>query len=85
MLAMNDGTLPGFLTEIFPTHLRFSGFALCFNMGNALLGGTAPLIATLLIKHTGSDLAPAWYLVVVAIVSMIAIMFSTETAHKKLS
>lgn len=85
MLAMNDGTLPGFLTEIFPTHLRFSGFALCFNMGNALLGGTAPLIATLLIKHTGSDLAPAWYLVAVAIVSMIAIMFSTETAHKKLS
>ncbi|MDK4688870.1 MFS transporter [Kingella negevensis] len=84
ILAMNDGTLPGFLTEAFPTHLRFSGFALCFNMGNALLGGTSPLLATLLIKHTGSDLAPAWYLSGIAVIALIALRFSQETANKKL-
>lgn len=35
MLAMNDGTLPCFLTEIFPTRVRYSGFAFSFNTANA--------------------------------------------------
>lgn len=84
ILAMNDGTLPSFLTEIFPTSLRFSGFAFCFNLGNALLGGTAPLVATTLIYETGNKLAPAWYLAAIAVVALIAIMFSRETANKAL-
>ncbi len=84
ILAMNDGTLPGFLTEIFPTSLRFSGFALCFNLGNALLGGTAPLVATTLIYETGNQLAPAWYLAGIAVIALIAIMFSKETANDEL-
>ena len=54
---MNGGTLPTFLCELFPTRVRFSGFALSFNAANALFGGTAPLIATWLIGATGSKLA----------------------------
>lgn len=76
MLAINDGTLPCFLTELFPTSLRFSGFALCFNAGNALLGGTAPLVATLMIQYSDSALAPAWYLVAVSVVALVAILCS---------
>ena len=49
LLTMNDGTLPVFLAEIFPTRVRYSGFALSFNTANALFGGTAPFVATLLI------------------------------------
>ena len=56
MLAMNDGTLPCLLAEIFPTRVRFSGFALSFNIANALFGGTAPFIATWLIR----SLATSW-------------------------
>ena len=67
---MNDGTLPVFLAEIFPTRVRYSGFAFSFNTANALFGGTAPFVATLLIKVTGSSLAPAWYLVAAALVAM---------------
>lgn len=40
MLTINDGTLPAFLSEIFPTSVRYSGFAVTFNTGNALFGGT---------------------------------------------
>ena len=43
LLSMNGGTLPTFLCELFPTRVRFSGFALSFNAANALFGGTAPL------------------------------------------
>lgn len=40
-LALNDGTLPCFLAEVFPTRVRYSGFAISFNLANALFGGTA--------------------------------------------
>lgn len=77
LLSMNGGTLPTFLCELFPTRVRFSGFALSFNAANALFGGTAPLIATWLIGVTGSTLAPAWYLVFAALVTLGAIAMST--------
>ena len=58
VLAGNDGVLATFLTEMFPTSVRFSCFALSFNTGNAIFGGTAPLIATFLIANTGNTFAP---------------------------
>ena len=84
MLAMNDGTLPSFLAEIFPTRVRFSGFAFSFNIANALFGGTAPFIATWLIQLTGNKMAPAWYLLAAAMVALIAMLACRETAHKAL-
>ncbi|WP_425129963.1 MFS transporter [Burkholderia vietnamiensis] len=85
LLTMNDGTLPCFLSEIFPTRVRYSGFAFCFNAANALFGGTAPLVATWLISVTGSKLAPAWYLVGAAGVALIAMLASSETSRRPLA
>ncbi|WP_240641084.1 MFS transporter [Nocardioides ferulae] len=84
MLTMNDGTLPVFLSEIFPTSVRYSGFAFSFNSANALFGGTAPLVATWLISVTGSVLAPAWYLTGIALLALVAMLASRETAHEAL-
>jgi MHS family proline/betaine transporter-like MFS transporter len=78
MLTLNDGTLPSFLAEIFPTKVRYSGFAVSFNVANAVFGGTAPFVATLLISSTGSHIAPAWYLVAAAAVSGLAVLMSPE-------
>ena len=83
-LSFNDGALPSFLSELFPTAVRYSGFAISFNTANALFGGTAPFVATALIATTGSVLAPAWYLVGAAAVSGIAMLLSRETADKSL-
>ena len=63
ILTINDGTLSSYLSETFPTQVRYSGFALSFNMANALFGGTASFICTSLITATGSTLAPAFYMV----------------------
>lgn len=84
-LTMNDGTLPTFLAEIFPTRVRYSGFAFSFNTANALFGGTAPFVATLLIKLTGSNLAPAWYLTAAALVAMVAMFLARETSREPLA
>ncbi|MEO6020100.1 MAG: MFS transporter [Knoellia sp.] len=85
LLTMNDGTLPVFLAEIFPTRVRYSGFAFSFNSANALFGGTAPFVATLLIKVTGNKLAPAWYLVAAALVAMGAMFLARETSREPLA
>jgi len=84
MLTLNDGSLASFLAENFPTRVRYTGFAVSFNMGNALFGGTAPAIATLLISKTGSAIAPGWYLMVAAIIALIAVALSPETSGKPL-
>lgn len=83
-LTINDGTLSSFLTETFPTRVRYTGFALSFNMANVIFGGTAPLIAETLIKYTGSNLAPAYYLIVVSIAALGAMLASTERHNKDL-
>src|SRR5699024_7666973 len=58
------GTMPATLPAIFPTHIRYGGFAISYNLSTALFGGTAPLIITWLISSTGDDFIPAYYLMV---------------------
>ena len=84
-LTANDGTLSSYLTETFSTSVRFTGFAFSFNLANAIFGGTAPFIATWLIYATGSSIAPAWYMVAVAAVALVAMILSHENTDKDLS
>lgn len=83
-LTANDGTLSSYLTETFPTDVRFTGFAFSFNMANAIFGGTASFIATWLIYVSGSALAPAWYMVAIAAIALVAMIMSHENADKDL-
>lgn len=84
LLSTNDGTLATFLAEIFPTRVRYTGFALSFNTANAIFGGTAPMVATWLISVTGTTMAPAYYLAAVSIAALGAMLASKETAFKSL-
>lgn len=84
-LTSNDGTLSSYLTETFPTSVRFTGFAFSFNLANAIFGGTASFIATVLIALTGSSIAPAWYMVGVAAIALVAMILSHENTDKDLN
>jgi len=84
-LTANDGTLSSYLTETFPTSVRFTGFAFSFNLANAIFGGTASFIATGLIALTGSSIAPAWYMVGVADIALVAMILSHENTDKDLN
>ena len=85
ILTINDGTLSSYLTETFPTEVRYTGFALSFNLANAIFGGTASLLCTLLIQLTGSTLAPAIYLIVISAIALVAMILSHEHSSKELS
>ena len=77
------GRFPASFTEMFPTRVRYSGFAVSFNLSNALFGGTAPFMATLLIAATANTLAPAWYLVGAAVISLIAVRSPGKPAKNR--
>ena len=58
-LTMVWGPFPAMLVERFPTRVRMTSMSLGYNLGWALFGGTTPLLATYLIKETGSKLIPS--------------------------
>ncbi len=62
------------MTEIFPARVRASAGAVGYNIPAALFGGTAPFIGVWLVESTGSILAPAYYLMALAVVGLAAIM-----------
>ena len=66
-----QGAMPVAMADLFPARLRYSAMAIGYNLTLALFGGTAPLVATWLIKTTGNLAAPAWYLVVIAAITLI--------------
>ncbi|MEB4614243.1 MFS transporter [Leucobacter sp. M11] len=65
-----------FLAELFPPALRYSGVAFAREVSGAILGGTAPLIATSLIVLTGHWFAIAAFMIANATVAFIAVYFS---------
>ena len=65
-----QATLSVAMADLFPPRLRFSGTAIGYNLTLSIFGGTAPMFATWLITTTGSLTAPAWYLMIVAAISL---------------
>ena len=76
--------LPSFLSELFPTRVRSTALALTYGLASALLGGTAPLLDSLLVRRTGNPLAPAWYAVAVTAAAATALVPARETAFRPL-
>ncbi|MCP4577012.1 MAG: MHS family MFS transporter [Deltaproteobacteria bacterium] len=67
-----QSSMPATLAEMFPTGVRFSGIALGYNLTLALVGGTAPMVCTWLVTVTGDIASPAYYLIIMALVSFVA-------------
>jgi MHS family proline/betaine transporter-like MFS transporter len=73
--SLFSGCMAATLVELFPTRTRYTGMAIAYNIGMALMGGTAPLAATGLIRLTGDVLAPAYYLIGAAVLTGVAGLF----------
>ena len=68
------GAMPVAIVEYFPVELRYTASALSFNVAAAFFGGTAPWIATWLVKTTKVNSAPAFYLTLVGVVTFAALL-----------
>jgi MHS family proline/betaine transporter-like MFS transporter len=70
--SLVNGTFAVLLTDLFPTRIRFTGVALVFNVAFTLFSGTAPLVATTLIRDTGMSTAPAWVMIGAGVLTLLA-------------
>ncbi|RYY27627.1 MAG: MFS transporter [Sphingomonadales bacterium] len=77
-------TISAMFPAMFPTHVRFAGFAIAYNVSTSLFGGTAPLFNSWLIGVTGDALMPAYTMMAACVVGLVALRFTPETAGKSL-
>lgn len=72
-------------SEIFPSNVRYTGISLGYQIGAALAGGTAPLIATALLAAYGNSYVPvALYIVLVSLISLAAVWSVRDRKHEEL-
>lgn len=76
-LATISATFPA----MFPTQVRFAGFAISYNVSTSIFGGTAPALNDWLVNLTGSNLVPAYYMMFACVVGAIALVGVPETAR----
>lgn len=79
---LSEAVLPATLTSLFPVNQRCTALALCINIANGFFGGTAPLIVTFLIKRSENPYSPAWYLMIIALISFIATVYTYKNKSK---
>jgi len=83
MLAPINATVPTMIAEMFPTAVRASGTSLGYNIGQAMFGGTMPLIALVLTQYTQSLYAPAWYVLLWSLLVMLSVTQLKDAFHLK--
>ena len=69
-----SGALPSLMAKTFPVATRVSGMSLSYNISVPIFGGFAPFFAQSLIGLTGSKLAPSYYMIGTATLSLAALL-----------
>lgn len=71
---------PALMAEMFPTRMRYSGVSLGYQVTAIVAGSLAPIIAVRLLEVYDSSLPIALYLAGAAVITLIALAFTRETA-----
>lgn len=83
--AIMYGPQAAFVTEQFPTRVRYAGSSLAYTLAGILGGGFAPLIIVSLYKAYGTTFAVSIYVTIALLVTGVALLVARETAHKPLA
>jgi MFS transporter, MHS family, shikimate and dehydroshikimate transport protein len=74
-----------YFSELFDTRVRYSGLALAREVSAPFAGGIAPFVATYLLSRTGTYWPIALYMLVLALITLVALAFGPETYRRKIS
>lgn len=72
-------TISAMFPAMFPTHVRYAGFAIAYNVSTSLFGGTAPAVNQAMINASGDKIFPAYYLMLACVIGAVALYFVPET------
>jgi MHS family proline/betaine transporter-like MFS transporter len=78
--AMINGCAMPYIASLFPTHCRYSATSFSVTVGQALISGTTPLIASYLTDKFSSNIAPALWMVSVALLAFLGILWLGKEA-----
>ena len=81
LMGFTYGPLGTFLSELFPTTVRYSGASLTFNMAGILGAAFAPMVAIWL-ASTYSLTYVGFYLTIAACISLFALLVISKDEHK---
>jgi MFS family permease len=80
LMGLTFGPMGALLPELFPTNVRYTGSGISYNVSSILGAAVAPFIAVALWQ--AGDGSPFWvgvYLAGSAVLTLIALLLSTET------
>jgi MHS family alpha-ketoglutarate permease-like MFS transporter len=83
LISCSNAILPPLLCELFPARVRTSGIGLPYALCSAIFGGTAPLIATALLRAQ-MDWAIALYVMAICGISLLVFRGMPETRGRAL-
>src|SRR6478752_5465090 len=79
--AMQYGPQAALIGESFPTHLRYGGAGIGYQLASVFAGGPAPLLATWLLHETGTSYAISAYIVLAAIITVVCVVALPDRSH----
>jgi metabolite-proton symporter len=82
---MQYGPQAALIAENFPTRLRYSGASLGYQLASIIAGGPAPLIAAYLLHTYGTSSAISNYMIVTAVITIIATLLLPDRSKTDIS
>ena len=79
------GPQAAFITELFPTRIRYSGVSIAYQLTSIVAGSLAPIIALTLYRHYDSAIPVALYVAVTCTVSGVSALLARETRGVELA
>ncbi|WP_146341029.1 MFS transporter [Nesterenkonia sp. NBAIMH1] len=83
LMGLTFGPMSAYLPELFPTNTRYTGSGVAYNLSSILGAAATPPVASYLVQSYGVH-AVGFYLVFLASLTMISLLFSPETNHRSL-
>jgi metabolite-proton symporter len=77
--ALMYGPQAAFLSEMFPTRMRYTGISIGYQVTSIFAGALAPIIAGSLLAVYGGSLPITIYMLIAVAISAVALYFSKET------
>jgi MFS family permease len=72
--SMMYGPQAAMIGECFPTHLRYGGAGLGYQLASVFAGGPAPLLATWLLHETGTPYSISAYIIFAAVITVACVV-----------
>lgn len=84
IFSMTTSTVNAYVIEIFPVQYRFSCSSICYSLGIGVIGGTSPLLASLIVENfTNHGSYISSYISLISFLGFIAVAMVSYRPRKK--